>query len=75
MTEMIKSELHKKIQEKYTEHIHTLNEVLTLVDQLPMYGKDCNCGDELEMGRIDYDIDFNDGSVTIVCMSCGGYVG
>lgn len=62
------TKLHDLIKEK--NNIET--KIEKEFEKLPRYDEDCNC--DCELGVYDLDVDFDEGTATIVCINCGGYI-
>ena len=69
-----KKTIHQKIQKQLQKTNREQNKLLSLIESLPSFNKACTCDDKLEMGRYDFDIDYSEGTATIVCLRCGGDV-
>jgi hypothetical protein len=67
------NEIQKTIESEYNSHMTHMHNVISLMEKLPNHEKDCDCDHEHVM-HIDLDIDWNDGSLLVGCMNCGGYV-
>ena len=65
------NKIQKDIESEYQKHMDCLHRMYGLMEKLPNHNKDCNCDEPL---HVDFDIDWSDGTVSVGCMRCGGYV-
>jgi hypothetical protein len=68
------NQLQKQIQNLHEEHMEILTELFSVMEELPNHGRDCDCGREQNLGLVDFDIDWDNGTVSVGCLECGGYV-